>query len=163
MAGGQPGGTGMCPPAGPFGTGEGDVSPDVTLSDCDGNLYSVHDLCERDAAWIMVFAGWCSTCRVSAPQANALWERFRSQNFQAYFVIADDNQASPPDAAYCAQIREQYGLTMPVLFDADGSFVNALQVPTNDVHIVFGVNNEIVHKTHKGFSGVEGIVESTLR
>ena len=47
-----------CPPAGAFGTEPGDVIPDLALEDCDGNTHHIHDLCNRDAAWLFVYAGW---------------------------------------------------------------------------------------------------------
>ena len=47
-----------CPPDGPYGLNVGDIAPDVTLKDCDGNSYSVHDLCDGAAAWIFGFTGW---------------------------------------------------------------------------------------------------------
>ena len=49
---------GACPPAGPFGKAVGDVVPDVTLSDCDGNPVHLHDLCASDAAFIFSYSGW---------------------------------------------------------------------------------------------------------
>jgi len=48
----------LCPPMGPYGTSVGDIAKDVQLTDCDGNPYSVHDLCDGAAAWIFGFAGW---------------------------------------------------------------------------------------------------------
>lgn len=48
---------GPCPPEGPIGAESGAVAPDVELSDCDGELHSIHDLCELDAAWLFTFSG----------------------------------------------------------------------------------------------------------
>lgn len=52
------GGSGLCPPGGPFGVRRGDVLPDPPLVDCDGNPFSLHSLCEKKAAWQFHFAGW---------------------------------------------------------------------------------------------------------
>lgn len=49
---------GTCPPVEPFGTELGATIPDLELPDCDGNLHRVHDLCDREAAWIFSFAPW---------------------------------------------------------------------------------------------------------
>ena len=43
---------------GGVGYGVGDVLPNLTLEDCDGNSHDLNELCERDAGWIFVFAGW---------------------------------------------------------------------------------------------------------
>jgi hypothetical protein len=48
----------LCPPSAPFGVSEGNVLPDVSFPDCDGASHSLHELCERQASWIYVFAGW---------------------------------------------------------------------------------------------------------
>lgn len=50
--------TAACPPSGPFGTQEGQLLQDVALSDCDGNVHHLNDLCQRQASWIYLFAGW---------------------------------------------------------------------------------------------------------
>ena len=47
-----------CPPMGPYGTAVGDALANATLEDCDGNLYSLHDLCNFNAAWVYGFTGW---------------------------------------------------------------------------------------------------------
>ncbi len=49
---------GACPPSGPYGTNIGDVAADAVVMDCDGVPYSIHDLCNYQAAWIFVFSGW---------------------------------------------------------------------------------------------------------
>jgi len=57
-AGDLSGDLGLCPPTGGFGYSVGSVLPSVTLEDCDGNSHNLNELCERDAGWIFVFAGW---------------------------------------------------------------------------------------------------------
>ncbi|MFT7579617.1 MAG: hypothetical protein ACI9MR_001283 [Myxococcota bacterium] len=48
----------FCPPSGPFGDGIGDTLADVTLKDCDGNDYALHDVCDNKAAFFFGYAGW---------------------------------------------------------------------------------------------------------
>ena len=50
--------TGPCPPTSGFGLGVGDVLESWTFEDCDGNHHALDDLCEREAGWIFVYAGW---------------------------------------------------------------------------------------------------------
>jgi len=50
--------TAQCPPLGPFGQEVGDQLADAVLLDCDGNEYTIHDLCPYKISWIFVFAGW---------------------------------------------------------------------------------------------------------
>ncbi len=50
--------TASCPPTGPFGQEEGDTLADLTLTDCDGNPYTVHGLCAKKASYMFTYAGW---------------------------------------------------------------------------------------------------------
>ena len=47
-----------CPPPPPYGTNVGDTTGDAVLEDCDGNTYTIHDLCGLKASWIFNYAGW---------------------------------------------------------------------------------------------------------
>lgn len=38
-----------------------------------------------------------------------------------FFIIAETNFGTDPDSQYCAQVRDAFGLTMPVLYDPTGS------------------------------------------
>lgn len=49
---------GSCPPEAPFGTEQGNVAPDVTLYDCDGQAVQLRDLCPRQGALLYAFAAW---------------------------------------------------------------------------------------------------------
>ncbi len=47
-----------CPPPPPYGTNVGDTVPDITLTDCDGTSYSLHELCAKKASYIYMYTGW---------------------------------------------------------------------------------------------------------
>jgi len=51
-------GEALCPPSGPYGTDPGTIATDVTLTDCDGNTKSIHEMCGANAAHINLLAGW---------------------------------------------------------------------------------------------------------
>jgi len=48
----------LCPPSGPFGNIVGDITVDLELPDCDGNMHRLHNLCGRKASWMFGMAGW---------------------------------------------------------------------------------------------------------
>jgi hypothetical protein len=48
----------LCPPSGPFGAFVGNTAPDVRLKDCDGNAFSLHDICTNKATWMFAMPGW---------------------------------------------------------------------------------------------------------
>lgn len=54
------------------------------------------------------------------------YQQRRDQSFETYVVILQDASGSPPTEAYCQGVRNQYGLTMPVLMDPDGLLFPAL-------------------------------------
>ena len=51
-------GIGGCPQPGPYGSNVGQPLPDATLYDCEGNPYTIHDLCQHKATWMVHYAGW---------------------------------------------------------------------------------------------------------
>jgi hypothetical protein len=116
---------------------------------CDGNTYDLRALCERDAVWVVLFAGWCPSCRGFAGQVNDFVRPFveASQGgFAPFLLITEDAQYGAPDAAYCAAVRAQYGLEVPVLYDPNRATQQALAVRSNHVHLVFGRGNVIAFK-----------------
>jgi len=131
-------GRASCPPSGPFGTEVGDVLADLTLYDCDGNPHAIAELCGRPASLLTAFAGWCPICRGDAAHANADYLGFKSKDpaFEWYFVITEPDAANSMTAAYCEAIRDDYGLTMPVLIDTDGVFPGHIGVTSTNAWTV---------------------------
>lgn len=70
-----------------------------------------------------------------------------SDDYESLFIIVEDGSYGTPSAAYCDQIKAQYGLTMPVLID-DGTIVATLGLTSkNHWNIVVGEGAEIVFKS----------------
>jgi hypothetical protein len=140
---------GVCPPVGPFGGGIGEATPALTWLDCDGNAYDVRSLCEAEAVWIVLFAGWCPKCRAFAGQANAFIAQFSDappNAFAGFVLVTETANYERPDAAYCAQVRAQYGFEVPVLYEPTGETQRALGVSNNDVHVVLARGNVVTFK-----------------
>ncbi|TNF35692.1 MAG: redoxin domain-containing protein [Deltaproteobacteria bacterium] len=155
-----------CPPSGPFGTGVGDVLADLTLYDCDGSPHRIADLCGRPASILTTFAGWCPVCRGDAAHANADYAGFKakSPDFEWFFVITAADGANALNPAYCAAIRDDYGLTMPVLLDADGVFPGHIGVTsTNAWTVALDADGVIMAKDHydesNAFAKVNALLE----
>lgn len=47
-----------CPADGPTGGGVGAVLPDLAFVTCEGEPYTVHELCGGAAGWVYAFFGW---------------------------------------------------------------------------------------------------------
>ncbi len=82
----------------------------------------------------------------------------RELGFQPVFVIADTANFSPPNAAYCDQVTQQYGLTMPVLYDAQGLFQTRFGVASNSVNVVVDAEGHITFKSQWDGTGAMGNV-----
>lgn len=50
--------TSFCPPAGPYGTEQGEIMEDLAVYDCDGNKVYLHELCGANAGLVNLFASW---------------------------------------------------------------------------------------------------------
>lgn len=153
----------MCPPSGPTGRAAGDIAPDLTLTDCDGVEHTLYDLCERRAVWLFEFADWCPPCREFAGgSANRIYDRFQGPDFGAWMVISEDAGFTGADAADCTEIRDRYGIHMPVLFDTSGALQSAFGVASNEIHIVLSEGMKIEWVGHYAGNEVESRIEGVV-
>jgi len=156
----------ICPPEGPFGPNRGDVAEELVLMDCDGVAHSLHELCDREVTWLFELADWCPPCRSFARNdANRIYDRFvaeRGEAFAGWMVISEDAGFDPADAADCAEIRERYGIHMPVLIDPTGAFQSQFGVTSNEVHIVLTEGAVIGWKGHYAGDQVEDRIEAAF-
>lgn len=141
----------LCPPTGPFGTDVGDTVADVSLMDCDGGIHRVADLCEADAAWIFLYAGWCPPCQRRAASAAAFYASIAgSGDVEAWFVVSETASYAAPGPADCAAARDRFGLTMTVLYDPDQALPEALGTEYWSVDAVLGPGNTLVFTDQYG-------------
>jgi len=77
-------------------------------------------------------------------------------------IVAENDQRNRPSAAFCSSIRQQYGLTMPVLYDRDGDYVRALGVAPNHFHWVLGRENMIRFKRQYDDTGWRPVLDAEL-
>jgi peroxiredoxin len=138
-----------CPPAGAVGLDPGDIAPDLLLRDCAGTEHALRDLCPDTAALLYTFAATCTTCQAYAASdaPNALWDQYRDHQFAMWFIVTGDATNTAPDAAYCRVVEEEFGLTMPVLFDPEAATAEALGMPGNSGELVLSRGNVIESKT----------------
>ena len=58
--------------------------------------------------------------------AEPRYQKYKDQGLQAWILLSEDANGDSPSLEYCKGIRDQYGLTMPVLIDPDGVLPGAL-------------------------------------
>ncbi len=135
---------GLCPPTSTgLGTGVGDTIGEVVLSDCDGNLYSVQQLCPKKASWLYVYAGWCAPCQEHMTWASFWYTGYSEYDFEAYVVITDGPNFETVTPAYCQQIKANFNLSMPVLMDPKEQVTALVGTDGSDVNIILGQGAEI--------------------
>lgn len=153
----------ICLSAEATGAQIGQVPEDVVLQDCEGNEVRLRSLCEERAAWVFIYTGWCPPCQTVARQAQAFANRFAGEGFASYFVISETQEFSEPDAEYCAGIREQFRLTMPVLIDPGKTLPAAVDNPYFDIDVVLGPGNELLFADqHSDRDDVAAVIEAAL-
>ncbi|MEZ4466097.1 MAG: TlpA disulfide reductase family protein [bacterium] len=113
----------------------GETAPDLELPDCDGVMHRIHAACGQPL-WIFEFAGWCPPCRQEAAGLQARADAAAARGIQTWMIVSADDGFAAPDAADCRRYRDQYGLTLPVLYDAEGAFQRTWRVPANAVNVV---------------------------
>lgn len=82
-----------------------------------------------------------------------------------YFVVKETSSGSDPSPAYCQSIRDQYGLTMPVLMDPDNLLGQALGygAPFNHRQLVLSAGPTIILNQKGGSSAaVQAAIENAL-
>ncbi len=165
-AGDETGGSELCPPSEPFGTKVGDVVEDVVLKDCAGSDVSWHELCDRKAAFVFLYAGWCPPCQVVAKDvAEQRWAALKDDDFGFFFVVTANAAFGPPSAGDCQKAVLDFGLTMPVLYDPTGAIMEALELPSdNDQSLVFaeGMTLKLVSK-YADQADVQAVIDTLLK
>ena len=101
-------------------------APDFALDVLDGEPARLSDF--RGKTVVLNFwASWCPPCRAEMPEFQALWERRGPSGPDDLVVLAVD--FLPEDSvADAANFAREFGLTFPVLFDADGSVARRYRV-----------------------------------
>lgn len=95
----------------------GDVAPDFTLKNLQGEKVSLSDFGGRPVL-INFWATWCPPCRFEMPAIQKMYEQYQGEDF---IVLAVDVQE--PISAVKRYV-EQGGYTFPVLLDYKGEVAN---------------------------------------
>ncbi|MFT7579618.1 MAG: hypothetical protein ACI9MR_001284 [Myxococcota bacterium] len=80
-----------------------------------------------------------------------------------FMIITDNNTFGTPNAAFCRAVRDQAGLTMPVLYDPTGQFQAAIGARfPNDLVVVVREGMELVlnrqRNANSGFEAAEAVL-----
>ncbi len=98
------------------------VAPTFTLPDLGGRDVRLESLRGRAVA-VNFWASWCPPCRIEIPELSAFYEANRGRCFELLGVA--EGSGGPKEVATAARA---FGISYPVLVDADGSAASAYGV-----------------------------------
>jgi cytochrome c biogenesis protein CcmG/thiol:disulfide interchange protein DsbE len=87
----------------------GQVAPDFTVKDIDGNLHKLSDFRGRPV-WINFWASWCPPCRAENPDIQAVYDANRDAGLVVLGIAIGENDSTVKDYAGRAGLTYTIGL-----------------------------------------------------
>jgi peroxiredoxin len=94
----------------------GDDARDFTYPDLDGKDVTLSSFYGKKVVLINVWATWCTECRRELPTVQAMYEKFKGDDFEVLAVSIDAAGASA-----IVPFMKELGLKFPALQDKSGS------------------------------------------
>lgn len=94
----------------------GDPARDFTYPDLQGNPVVLSSFYGKKVVFVNIWATWCTACRKEMPTMQALYERFKGDDFEILAVSIDALGAKA-----IIPFMKELGLTFPALQDTSGS------------------------------------------
>lgn len=125
----------------------GQQLPEIIVADCDGNEYSLNNLCGSQAFWLFAAHGWCPLCQNVSANAEAIQDSFADQGLATAVVIVETGAGLPPSASYCKLWRDEHGLSDVVtLYDPTGAILDVWPGGSSSLSAFIDKNRVIVSK-----------------
>jgi peroxiredoxin len=110
--------------------------------DLDGNIRRIGDEDGVRPAVLVFLSSYCTISSRYLPELNALAETAQKANVDFYGVFSDP-QLSWGDIR---KIRDDYGLTFPILFDVSGDIASRLEPLVTPEAFVVGADDRIIYR-----------------
>src|ERR1700681_711816 len=91
----------------------GQTAPDFSLKASNGTEYSLPKLLKRGPVFVSFFKVSCPVCQFTFPFLERLYKRYGSENV-TFLGISQDNARATKEFA------DEYGVTFPIVRDAEG-------------------------------------------
>jgi peroxiredoxin len=132
--------------------------------DCEGNPFSLHDLCAENAAYVYSYADWCPICKELASSTLQQRQDALGPSGLQTVLIVEDGSGGPATAFLCKQVRAKYKLTFPVLYDPTQSFkTHFAQGGPNEINLVLDQGGAITYlKRYASQVEVEAAIKAAL-
>ena len=91
----------------------GQTAPDFSLKSIDGTRYSLPELLTRGPVLVSFLKVSCPVCQFTFPFLERLYKRYGGKNV-SFLGISQDN------ARVTKEFADEYGVTFPMVLDAEG-------------------------------------------
>ena len=91
----------------------GQTAPDFSLKSIDGTEYSLPKLLKRGPVFTSFFKVSCPVCQFTFPFLNRLYKRYGSKDVTFLGISQDSARAAK-------EFADEYGVTFPIVLDAEG-------------------------------------------
>ncbi len=98
----------------------GSQALDFSLKDLDGRPHSLKQMRGKSVVHVVFWATWCVPCLQEIPRLRGVYQKYGEQGLRVLGVVV--NQSQTPDMIRA--VARDYGVTYPILFDADGSMAS---------------------------------------
>jgi thiol-disulfide isomerase/thioredoxin len=145
-------GTSYCPAdnsSAPTGYDTGNQLPEIILKTCDGQDFSLNQLCGASALWIFAAHGWCPHCKQASSVAEQVHDSFAGKNVASVNILVETSAYQPPDEASCKAWREQYKMDdVLTLYDPTGATFKLWDNNYTALSVFVDKDRKIVSKSH---------------
>jgi peroxiredoxin len=137
----------------------GDPSPDFTLEDMNGDLFTLADQLGEGIILLDFWATWCTPCKHELPYLQELHEKYSEEGFMLITISEDSPKSQSKVRPYVRSKR----YTFPVLLDPNSEVLRLFQGSTLPYRVIIDEDGNIV-ETHQGYNpGDEVILEEKVR
>jgi peroxiredoxin len=121
----------------------GSAAPRLVLETLDGDTIDLGSLYGKKAVYLKFWATWCVPCREQMPHFQRAYET-AGPDMAVIAINAGFNDSIEEIRKY----RRELGITMPIVFDADGRLGAAFNLRVTPQHIVIGRDGRIQYVGH---------------
>ena len=121
----------------------GSAAPQMTVRTIDGDVIDLGSLYGKKAVYLKFWATWCVPCREQMPHFEHVY-----QTAGPDLAVIAVNIGFNDSVAEAQKYRKQQGITMPIVFDAEGRLGAAFNLRVTPQHIVIGRNGRIAYVAH---------------
>jgi len=97
----------------PVGLAEGNMAPDFSLVDLNGNALKLSDF-RGKRVLVNFWATWCPPCKAEMPYMQEMYEKYHEEGFE---VLAVNSTVTEKSRDNVVDFVSEYGLTFPIPMD----------------------------------------------